>query len=441
MKTTFLKLIFMIFSTYPISYGILSEKSELPFLIRPYLVKLYYVLCVTLWLIFFHEICPDDSLIRKINLRIGRTGNTKALSMPVKIDKGKMVTIRKVVLSVWPFVLAVIVFLTTKISIRNPGFIERYYSEGIYPIIAKFFSFISSLIPFSLWDVFWVFIILLIISGLALVIFKKMKFGRYILRILQLLALLYSFFYLVWGYNYFRPKIEKRVGWEIPKADTLVFHEVLDSIIKQTNSSFIPLKSSDYLQIDTLVEESYRKNSHELKIGYPNGSRRPKIMIFSSLYSKLGLSGYFGPFFNEIHLNYYLLPIDYPYVLAHEKAHQFGITSEAEANLVAFIICVRSDDKRLKYSGYQSLLLYFLRDASRMKGFRDYMSKIDKRVLEDLRYKQKYYDGLENKGLSDIQSAVDNSYLKMNNIEKGVKNYNQVVSLVITWYCNSTPGL
>jgi hypothetical protein len=353
----------------------------------------------------------------------------------------KKVSMRKFVLSGWPFVLSVIVFLTTKISIQHPGFIDRYYSEGIYPIIAKIFSFFSHLIPFSLWDVFWVLIILLIISGLVLVIFKKIKMGWYLLRTLQFVALLYSFFYLVWGYNYFRPKIEKRVGWEIPKADTLIFQEVLDSIIKQANSSYVSFKSSDYPKIDTLVEESYHKNSNELKIGYPNGSRRPKTMIFSSLYSKLGLSGYFGPFFNEIHLNYYLLPIDYPYVLAHEKAHQFGITSEAEANLAAYIICVNSDDKRLKYSGYQSLLLYFLRDASRMKGFRDYMSKIDKRVLEDLRYKQKYYDSLENKGLSDIQSAVDNRYLKMNNIEKGVKNYNQVVSLVITWYYNKTPGL
>ena len=91
-------------------------------------------------------------------------------------------------------------------------------------------------------------------------------------------------------------------------------------------------------------------------------------MIFSSFYSKMGLSGYFGPFFNEIHVNHYLLPLDYPFVLAHEKAHQFGITSEAEANLVAFVICVRSDDQRLRYSGYQSLLLYFLRDASHLEG-------------------------------------------------------------------------
>jgi hypothetical protein len=160
-------------------------------------------------------------------------------------------------------------------------------------------------------------------------------------------------------------------------------------------------------------------------------------MIFSSFYGKLGVSGYFGPFFNEIHVNSYLLPMDYPFVLAHEKAHQFGITSEAEANLVAFIICVKSGDLRLKYSGYQSLLFYFLKDASQMKDYKEYLDKVDKHVINDLRFRQKYYHNLENKNFSDMQTAANNVYLKANKIEKGVKNYDQVVFLVISWYHNS----
>jgi hypothetical protein len=36
-----------------------------------------------------------------------------------------------------------------------------------------------------------------------------------------------------------------------------------------------------------------------------------------------------------------------------------------------------------------------------------------------------------------MQTAANNVYLKANKIEKGVKNYDQVVSLVISWYHNS----
>jgi hypothetical protein len=344
---------------------------------------------------------------------------------------------RKMIVALWPFFLCGLVFLSIQFAIRNAGFVERYYSMGIYPTIAKFFSSFSKLFPFSLWDLFWVLLILLIILGLILVVLRKIKFWWFGLRIIQLLALLYCFFYLVWGYNYFRPKIEKRMAWESPKADEMIFIAVLDSIIEETNSNYISISSADFPKIDTLVEKSYNNQSKELGIKYPNGTRRPKTMIFSSIYGKLGLSGYFGPFFNEIHVNKDLLPMDYPYVLAHEKAHQFGITSEAEANFVAFVICVKSDDQRLRYSGYMSLLLYFLGEASHMKDYHEYFNKVDKKVIDDLRFRHKYYQGLENKNLSEMQSAVNNVYLKANKIDKGIKNYDQVVSLVLSWYYNS----
>jgi hypothetical protein len=337
----------------------------------------------------------------------------------------------------WPFLLAGLVLISIRFAIRNTGLVEHYYSRGIYPFIAFLFSSLSKIFPFSLWDIFWLLIIIFVFIGLVLVVFRKVEAGWYLVRTLQLIAVLYAFFYFVWGYNYFRPKVDKRLGWKITENNESNFRSILDSIIKQTNYNYISVSSTDFSVIDSLIEASYSTNSTILGIDYPNGTRRPKKMLLSSLFSKLGVSGYFGPFFNEIHLNSNLLPMDYPYVLGHEKAHQFGITSEAEANLFAYIVCVSNNDKRLKYSGYQSLLLYFLRDAALLKDYRDYLNKIDKRVLEDLRYRQNYYEKLQNKNLSEMQSAVNDSYLKANNIERGIKNYNEVVSLVLNWYYNS----
>lgn len=345
--------------------------------------------------------------------------------------------IRKIIRVSWPFVLAILVFITVRYSVRNSRLVELYYSTGIYPFIAKLFSGLSHLFPFSLWDIFWIFTILLIISGLILVVFRRIKLGWYSLRVLQFAALLYAFFYVVWGFNYFRPKIETRIRWEKPKADETVFRSILDSIIVHTNSSYISISPSDYPTIDQLVEESYLKNSKKLGINYPNGSRRPKIMLFSSFFAKSGVSGYFGPFFNEVHLNYYLLPMEYPFVLAHEKAHQFGITNEAEANLAAYIICITSDDRRLQYSGYVNLVVYFLSDASNLKDVKDFIRKIDKPVILDLRFQRRHWQGLQNKTLNNVQTAANNAYLKTNHIEEGVKNYNQVVALVISYYLNS----
>jgi hypothetical protein len=337
----------------------------------------------------------------------------------------------------WPFLLAGFVLISIRFAIRNSGFVEQYYSRGIYPFIAFLFSSFSKIFPFSLWDIFWLLIITFVVIGLVLMVFRRVEAGWYLSRTLQLIAVLYTFFYFIWGYNYFRPNVDIRLGWKIQENSESIFRPVLDSIIKQTNFNYISVSTSEFSVIDSLVEASYRSNSTKLGINYPNGTRRPKKMLLSSLFSKLGVSGYFGPFFNEIHVNRNLLPMDYPYVLGHEKAHQFGITSEAEANLFAYIVCVTDNDKRLKYSGYQFILLYFLNDAALLKDYKEYFNKIDKRVLQDLRFRQNYYKTLQNKNLSEMQSAVNDSYLKANNIEKGIKNYNEVVSLVLNWYYNS----
>src|SRR5664280_2444190 len=110
----------------------------------------------------------------------------------VNIGKSsKEVSFRKIVVISWPFFLAVLVFISTRLAIRKSGEVDHYYSANIYPVVARLLSFFSNLIPFSLWDVFWILIIVLIISGLVLVIFKKIKFKWYLLRILQSLAILY----------------------------------------------------------------------------------------------------------------------------------------------------------------------------------------------------------------------------------------------------------
>jgi hypothetical protein len=156
-------------------------------------------------------------------------------------------------------------------------------------------------------------------------------------------------------------------------------------------------------------------------------------MVFSNLISKFGISGYFGPFFNEINLNRRILPMDYPFLLAHEKAHQFGVSGESEANLTAFVVCTLSEDKRLNYSGNLALLLYFLEDAQYFKDYHDILKQLDKKVLDDIQYRQKYYFGLQNEAMEHAHESVYDAYLKSNHVAHGIENYNDVVELAISW--------
>jgi hypothetical protein len=340
----------------------------------------------------------------------------------------------KIVKRAWPFLLAALILVMSRIALHFPGVTEKVYSENIYPLISEVLSSFSRLFPFSLWDIFWAVMILLLIVSIAGVVIRKISFRMFLLRLGQILALMLAYFYLSWGFNYFRPALNERIGFEIKEVNDTLFRITLDSVISNVNRNYFSIRYEDYNEIDSCVERSYSLNASLTDITYPNGYRRPKKMIFSNLIAKFGISGYFGPFFNEINLNRKILPMEYTFLLAHEKAHQFGVAGEADANMTAFLVCSQSESQKLRYSGYFCLLLYFLEDAQYLDDYGSFLEKLDSNVIEELRYRQQYYYGLQNETMEKAQEKVYDAYLKGNNVSQGIENYNQVVELVISWF-------
>jgi len=344
-----------------------------------------------------------------------------------------------IIRNIWPFLIALITFFLLMKGADHPESVESIYSKGLYPYIATLLSAISNLFTFSLWDVFWSVVVLGVLGSIVLMISRRMKIGIFLVRTLQTAALLFSFFYFSWGFNYYRQPIEKRLRWtrHIEKED--MFPTLLDSLISGANASRTEIKKEDYPAIDRLVEDSYQKHAAYFEYNYPNGGRLPKTMLFTSFFAKSGVSGYFGPFFNEVHVNGKLLPTEYPFVLAHEKAHQFGVSSEAEANFMAWYICNESGDNRLKYSGNIQLLQYFLGDPFHREAIKEYLKKFDKKAMADIMAQRNHWKELRNETLDKAQTAANNAYLKTNRIHEGVMNYNSAVRIAIEWYLNEYP--
>lgn len=336
-----------------------------------------------------------------------------------------------------PFFFLLITYALVQLAGENPQITERVYTASLYPLLSAMLSAISALFPFSMWDSFWGVLVFLLLGSVGAVVTQKLSFRRWLLRLMQALALIYVAFYFLWGFNYFRPSIEERLNWPAPTTDTLHFRQTFDQLIVATNAAYIDSFQQSKRAINDAIENSYRENAPELLLPFPNGVRRPKTMIFSNFIAKTGIAGYFGPFFNEIHINGILLPTQYPFVLAHEKAHQFGITSEAEANFIAFVICSRSSNRDVRYSAYISLLQYYMREAyRRFPDYAAYRDKISAPVRADIRAEMELWRTVRNETLDKAQTAANNAYLKTNRIKDGVGDYNRVVALSLTWMAN-----
>lgn len=328
--------------------------------------------------------------------------------------------------------LAMITFLITEWLSRQPEIAERFYSIGIYPWVARCLSPLSNLFGFSLSDVFYTILVLSIIILLVLTLFRKLKPGRMLLILINMVAVVYLLFYWLWGFNYYRQPFNHRLEINKSVADSAQFMAVFESIIEQANN-LQSSSSNNYSvhQIDSLLEQGYQRHSDFLKLRYPMGKRKPKHILFSNFFAKAGISGYYGPFLNEVHINRHIHRLEYPVVVAHEKAHQFGITSEAEASFYAWFICTHSDSDYLRYTASLYLLRYFLNHGRNLEGFNERVKTISQPVRDDLIEIHDHWMALRNEKIDRAASKANDAYLRTNKVEAGIEDYKGVVALVM----------
>ncbi len=274
-------------------------------------------------------------------------------------------------------IAAIFTYGITVLAFRFPSVTEKVYSQFVYPFIARLVSPFSNIFPFSIDDTFYILLIVTFLILLVLLIIKKISFAKAGKIILNVLAATYILFYLLWGFNYFREDLNTRLNLEQHEANTKAFITQLKNIVENTNKSWVSFENWNVESVDQNIEESFRKLAPVLKIKYPSGKRKPKSITVSRFFAQAGISGYYGPFFNEVHVNSYILPVEYPFILAHEKAHQFGITNEAEANFYAWLVCTKSNSKLLQYSANLHVLQYFLYQGYQLEEYPDIIAKLD----------------------------------------------------------------
>ena len=319
----------------------------------------------------------------------------------------------------------------------RPEYIESAYSQKIYPFIARLLSYFSNLISFSLSDIIYILLLVFFFILVLLLVFRKVSFFSFGKIILNVLAVIYILFYIFWGFNYFREDLKTRLGFRGVKTEKDQFVTVFEALIEKTNKSVCDFEEIEHKTIDSLIEQSYKKLAVPLKIKYPMGKRTDKKITFSSWFSKATISGYYGPFFNEIHVNKKVLPIEYPFVLAHEKAHQFGITSEAEANFYAWFVCSQSPSKQLQYSANMAILRFFIIQGYMLDDFPEIISKLNEKAKTDFNKIRAHWLSLQNKKIDKAASKANDAYLKSNKIEQGIMDYDGVVKHVITFSLDS----
>ncbi len=335
--------------------------------------------------------------------------------------------------SLIPFIFFFLTLLLQLFFKNNAPLTEKYYSTGLYPLIAQLLSSASVLLPFSLGDLLYLALILTFFIGLGLLIFKKICFGRFLLRVFQTTAVMYALFYWLWGFNYYRQPAHQRLQLTKSLASDSIFSRNFGHVIKQVNFHYTPQINFKPYANDSMIESSYKNMSDFFNFEYPMGKSRMKYISFSDFFAKATILGYYGPFFNETHINKHLTVWDIPVVSAHEKSHRLGVTSEAEAGFYGWLTCVKSEDSFTQYAGWMYALDYFVYQSRDIEKRKELIAKIRPEVINDMKVRNKHWRAWRNEKIDKAASKVNDAYLKSNNIKKGIDDYNGVVQLIVDY--------
>lgn len=329
-----------------------------------------------------------------------------------------------------------ILFLITVWSIQAIPSWGEGYARHIYPYISGILSAVSSLFPFSLGDVFIAAASVGIIVQLIYILWKRELIRQRLISLIAFCGWIYAWFYLAWGLNYFREDFYTRTQIPYEAYTPENFKVFLSAYTEELNSGYILTNTVNPAEVANEVRKGYERIAGTFGITEPKGNLKAKNMLSSDLMSKMGISGYMGPFFTEFNLNKDLLPTQYPFTYAHEMAHRLSIASEAEANLYAWIVCTGSEIPPIRFSGNLALLGYVAQNASNLlteEEYQEFIGSVRPEVLTLYRENLDYWRSLYSPLIGKIQNYFYNLFLKGNRVSSGTKNYSEVIGLLMSY--------
>jgi hypothetical protein len=327
-----------------------------------------------------------------------------------------------------------------------PEYIEQFYSNGLYPKIAKFSRIVFGTIPFSVGD----FIYFIVISFILMWFWNKRKSWKLdwknnMLSILSFLSVFYFLFHILWAFNYHRqPLFEKMaIKKEYSDADLLTFTKKL---ISKTNSIQSQITKNERLKV---VFPYSQEQVFEMNLnGYKNLSNQYSYFTYNHLSTKksilslplayMGFGGYLNPFTNEAQVNDLGPMYSFPMTTNHEMAHQMGYASESECNFIGFLASVKNDNLYFQYSGYSMALRYCLSNwqVRNEKVFKQLLKTVHPGILKNYKESDYFWKQYETPIETGFHAFYDN-FLKLNQQKDGMEGYSKFVNLMVNYYKNS----
>ena len=163
---------------------------------------------------------------------------------------------------------------------------------------------------------------------------------------------------------------------------------------------------------------------------------RVKPVMLSEPMTYTHITGVYTFFTGEANINVNFPDYCIPYTAAHELAHQRGIAREDEANFIAFLVCMESDDPYIQYSALLNVYEY-VRNAL-YSASKERYRKVNKLLSEEIYAEgvaySEFFEKYKENVVAEVSQQTNNAYLQSQGNKEGSKSYNMVVDLAVAYY-------
>lgn len=365
-----------------------------------------------------------------------------------KLDKGAPERNKKEKIPIYCIILlsiAAICGIIYLIAVLSPAFAD-FFNINIASAFRYLFSKLTNLLPFSVAEILIILLpLILILVAVLLIKYRCRSFKESLISALCVIAVvstIFSSFTLTLATGYRGSTLDEKLGLrqvEVSPQELYESAEYLSGKINELSKDIsygedgFSIMPYSFGEMNEKLLAAYRKFASKHSFIKTFNSRL-KPIILSEPMSYTHITGVYTFFSGESNVNMNFPDYTVTYTSAHELAHQRGISREDEANMIAFLVSLESDDSYIQYCAYLNVYEYIisaLRKADRelySKNLSGLDPKVKGEIIAYSSFFQKYRDSTAGK----VSGNVNDSYLKAQGTV-GKKSYGMVVDLTVAY--------
>jgi hypothetical protein len=314
--------------------------------------------------------------------------------------------------------------------------VEGAFSTTVYPPWQRVATTLTNALPFAAFDVI---LALAILALLATVVraWRRASGGRLrragagALGALSVIAVVYLWFAASWGLNYQREPLSRRLGLRTERPSPAAFTRFADETVAEVNrlrplAMATPWPDSQALAV--ALAPAFRTALPAAGAPPDVVPGRPKWSLLQPYFRWAGIDGVTDPFLPEVLVNHDLLPVEWPFTLAHEWGHLAGLAHEAEASFAGWQTCLAASDQA-RYSARLWAVGHVIVAAPPAERTR-LIAELEEGPKRDLRaIARRSQESVQ--VIRRVSWATYDRYLKTNRVSEGLASYDDAIALIL----------